>query len=345
MTNVRRCAVAWFVLLILVFGNACSHSTADHVADTTASVTDSVRTDGDTTASVTDSAHTEASTIEENTDSDVLQNDVEGFFRVSWESDGELSDELRAMKSTVYAGIDTDVHRVTDEACLGRTIEFANDTFLYQSTEKSLMTTKKGEYGTFYSSYDIYENDTGDEVRFLSGTDYMTFYFDGGRSNVNTHPEDLTAEEATAIANEFLSSILPQEILDDIPWVSTAKANYSERTYDVIYFRKLHGYYTDESIMVMVDVYSREVFAYNGECVGKYADLASTITQESLDRAYAVLKNKVESMNLHGTEVIDACVMTNTVGDVYMAMTFEYTTSDTGETRVMQEIVTKVEIP
>ena len=339
--------------LLLVFGNACSRPMGGPMGGlvdgtspaTTAPVQEPATTvDTAPAPSVTTDAATADTTTEQETAEDTPREDDGLFFLVPSEA-APLPSALKNLKVSFHIGVYTGTQRVADETLLDRTVEFAKSDFRYKTTEKSLLTTEKNEYGVFYSAYDVYENEDGDDLKFLSGTDLVTYYYDGHRDFEKPNSAELTAEEATAIANEFLGSILPQEVLDDIPWVTTSALDFDSSTHTVIYIRTIHGYYTDEDIMVMVDANTRSAFAYNGECVGKYADLESVLTKDVLDQAYDALKNKVDSLGLNDVEIVSACLVTDTAGGVYMEMSFEYSPDDEECARHMQSILTKVEIP
>jgi hypothetical protein len=224
---------------------------------------------------------------------------------------------------------------------MGKQIAVLGESFTYQDSREYWKTISEEEIGSFYSSYDRYKDENGATVTYLSGTNMMTLYL-GSLSEVESAATPLTLEEAKAVADEFLQSILPEDILVNIPWFSTSEGATS--TISVGYQRTIHGYLTDEDILVMVDVRTGKIRGYNGQCVGKYADLEQYLTKESLDTAYEKLKAKLLSLELSDLEMLQPSLTTNTDGEVYMSLPFTYFNESSG-TPDMLELLCKVEVP
>ena len=145
------------------------------------------------------------------------------------------------------------------------------------------------------------------------------------------------------VADEFLRSILPEAILDNIPWYTTSDSTIPSEI-SAVYNRSIHGYLTDEDIVVAVDTRTGKIRGYNGQCVGKYTELEKHLTKELLDEIAAKLEAKVVSLGLRELEMRQPVLTTNTDGEVYMSLTFDYYSDFYGGTDMLR-LLCKVEIP
>ena len=175
----------------------------------------------------------------------------------------------------------------------------------------------------------------------------MTLYISGDLSRIDSAPSPLTPEQARVVADEFLRSILPEAILNDIPWHSTSDSTASSAissAISVVYNRSIHGYLTDEDIVVAVDTRTGAVRGYNGQCVGKYAEPETHLTKALLDETAAKLEAKVASLGLRDVEMQQPALTTNTDGEVYMSLIFDYY-NEVHDGTDSRQLLCKVEIP
>lgn len=265
------------------------------------------------------------------------------FVYIPGEEEVELPASMQNMAVSSLVGIGTLVDNVTVESLKGsiRTTPLGN--FTYSKSSCSRLTYVKGEYGSFYSAYDRYQNNEGTEVRFLQNTDLMTYYFKTNDSEQTGDAGEMTPERAQTISDAFLAEILPDEVLTNIPCVSVSQDTNNPLRYWVGYMRQLYGYNTDENILVLVDAETGTVKGYNGACVGKYNSLPDAVTKEALDKAAKKLEAEVATWNLTGLTVDGFEITTNTVGDVYMSMYVSYSVNEDQSEDWAQILLTRVE--
>lgn len=265
------------------------------------------------------------------------------FVYIPGEEEAELPDSMQGMAVSSLVGIGTLVDNVTVESLKGsiRTTPLGN--FTYSKSSCSRLTYVKGEYGSFYSAYDRYQNNEGTEVRFLQSTDLMTYYFKTSDSEQPGDAGEMTLERAQTISDAFLAEILPDEVLTNIPCVSVSQDTNNPLRYWVGYMRQLYGYNTDEDILVLVDAETGTVKGYNGACVGKYNSLSATVTKEALDKAAGKLETEVASWTLTDLKINGFEVTTNTVGDVYMSMYISYSSNSDQTESGAQVLLTPIE--
>lgn len=265
------------------------------------------------------------------------------FVYIPGEEEVELPASMQNMAVSSLVGIGTLVDNVTVESLKGsiRTTPLGN--FTYSKSSCSRLTYVKGEYGSFYSAYDRYQNNEGTEVRFLQNTDLMTYYFKVSEPGQTENIGEMTLERAQAISDAFLAEILPAEVLASIPCVSVSQDTNNPLRYWVGYMRQLYGYNTDEDILVLVDAETGTVKGYNGACVGKYNSLSATVTKEALDKAAEKLETEVATWNLTDLKINGFEVTTNTVGDVYMSMYISYSVNSDQTESGAQVLLTPIE--
>ena len=265
------------------------------------------------------------------------------FVYIPGEEEAELPDSMQGMAVSSLVGIGTLVDNVTVESLKGSIRTTPLGSFTYNKSSCSRLTYVKGEYGSFYSAYDRYQNNEGTEVRFLQNTDLMTYYFKASESESTENVGEMTFERARAISDTFLAEILPAEVLAGIPCTFVDQDANNPLRYWVGYMRQLHGYNTDEDILVLVDAETGTVKGYNGECVGKYDALSVSVTKEALDKAAEKLEAEVATWNLTGLKINGFEVTTNTVGDVYMSMYISYFVNSDQIESGAQVLLTRVE--
>lgn len=273
-------------------------------------------------------------------------NSEDVFIWLPTEAEGSL-DAFYQLSSPQSQGLCTKVETVVDDKLKNTVKETPLGSFTYESSRYSLKTTISGEYGTFYSSYDVYKDDNGAEMTYLHGTDLMTFYYDSHENSIPSDLPSLTQDEMLTLANDFLATILPEETVNNCTdIIVNLPDNFHVGT--VCFTRTIYGYDTDEDIMVMIDEYTHEVIAYNGECVGKYDTLVGKVTQEALDKAKTKLIAKVASMGIENISKQICSLTTNSEGELFMKLSFEYSYSaeENDELYAMADsIMTKVVIP
>ncbi len=187
------------------------------------------------------------------------------------------------------------------------------------------------EPGTFYSIYDWYGS--GDEnFVYLHGTDLLCFYSNGySPSRVVEYPK-LSEDDIKEISDKFLSSVIDEKYLRNIPFEGHCGTDVVGR-YVMVYTRKIHGYDTDESISAYINV-DGTFDAFNGYNIGKYDSLISNITKEQIDSAKETLIAKLEAMDRKNMEIRGPMLTTNTEGRVFLELRYTYTTDsglETGE--------------
>ena len=265
------------------------------------------------------------------------------FVYIPGEEEAELPDSMQGMAVSSMVGIGTLVDNVTVESLKGSIRTTPLGSFTYSKSSCSRLTYVKGEYGSFYSAYDRYQNNEGTEVRFLQNSNLMTYYFKASESGQTENVGEMTSERARAISDTFLAEILPAEVLAGIPCTFVDQDANNPLRYWVGYMRQLHGYNTDEDILVLVDAETGTVKGYNGECVGKYDALSVSVTKEALDKAAEKLEAEVATWNLTGLKINGFEVTTNTVGDVYMSMYISYFVNSDQIESGAQVLLTRVE--
>lgn len=266
----------------------------------------------------------------------------DGFVLNSFESGMEIPEALRGMDTMQAHGLETVANYIVKSDLADSKVTFDGTDYTYNRSTCSLRRTTKDEYGTFYSSYDRYERADGAWISYISGTELLARYSNHHFDGVSPVDGSLTDEEAKKIADEFLQSVLPEEVWSSIPWKTTDERSDLGVIY-VGYNRDIHGYITDEDILVGVNSEYGVVEGYNGVCVGKYTALEPLLTKELLDETAAKLEAKVLSLGLEGLNMREPSLTTNTDGDVYMALAFDYYNEVEG-TSDLKQILCKVEL-
>ena len=266
----------------------------------------------------------------------------DGFVLNSFESGMEIPEVLKGMDTMQAHGLETVANYVVKSDLADSKVTFDGTDYTYDRSKCSLRRTTKDEYGTFYSSYDRYERADGAWLSYISGTELLARYSNHHFDGVSPVDGSLTNEEAKKIADEFLQSVLPEDVWSSIPWKATDERSDLGVIY-VTYVRDIHGYITDEDILIGVNSQYGVVEGYNGVCVGKYAASEPLLTKELLDETAAKLEAKVLSLGLEGLNMREPSLTTNTDGDVYMALAFDYYNEVEGMSDLKQ-ILCKVEL-
>ncbi len=179
--------------------------------------------------------------------------------------------------------------------------------------EEGLLTTND-----FYCAYDAYM--CGDEkFVFLHGTDLLCLYTKS--SNFNNQCATISENGAKEIADEFLSTILPESVLSKFVYERFSVDDLSG--YVVGYSRYVCGYRTDEGIGVWIDRCGN-VFGYNGYNVKKYDTLEGKLNKDAIKRTADALLTDLQSLNLNNLWTSEPDLTTGSDGTVYVRIHFTY---------------------
>ncbi len=271
-----------------------------------------------------DISKSEVTTSNKSQNSQAVLREEETVYLMSYsEGEGDSSKLFGNFKNPTEYGLNTarESRKLTD---VPSEFEFSDKKFVYENSVCSLKNSVGNEIGTFYSVQDTYRS--GDEfVRLLHGTNTVIYYFKP--TDTNTNYIDKTNEEVKNIADSFLNSFFADTTLEKFQYEGIGVDVLNR--YSVSYVKYIHGYRTDETISVWIDR-SGEVSGYNGFGVNKYDTLAIEITKENIDAANNKLMEQLQSIDLKDFKVTMTRLTANTVGKVYLNISFTYTT-DTGE--------------
>ena len=248
--------------------------------------------------------------------------EVRIFSQINSESDISKGDS--SFVSTESLGLYTDkVYRVFDDLKdKTKTFSGFEGEFVYYRSRCMLSGVMPGEYGSFYSVYDIYKNknDPREEVDLLHGTNTIVSY-----SNIDTSGslEEKDDNKLKETARKFLLNTMNEEKFNEFTFVN-CETSLAPRFHGISYVKYINGYATDEAVFIMVSPSGETVMGYNGYNVGKYDTLESTISKEALDTAYDALKEKIASRDGTATVIHDPRIITNTEGKVFLQINYEY---------------------
>lgn len=222
--------------------------------------------------------------------------------------------------SSSQYGVYTDKVKYSQDEYIGskRTSPISGEILQYNHTEAYLKTSLSNEYGTYYSLFDKYKNES-ETIAYLHGSDQIVFY--SIPSNSDSLSPKLTDEQVKAIAEKFILNIISEE--------SFANFNFMQMSidplnrYSLLFMREINGYYTDETISIWVDM-DGTVSAYNGYNVGKYDALADKLTTDKLDNACQKLIEKIQTMNLKNLTMHSPVVITSSTGGVFIKIPIYY---------------------
>ena len=191
-------------------------------------------------------------------------------------------------------------------------------TLRYNHTEAYLKTSLSNEYGTYYSLFDKYKNDS-ETIVYLHGTDQIAFY--SIPSDSDSHSPKLTEDQVKMIAEEFILNIISEENFANFKFIQMSIDPLNR--YSLLFMREINGYYTDETISIWVDM-DGTVSAYNGYNVGKYDTLADKLTVDKLDNACQTLIEKIRTMNLKNLTMHYPVVITSSTGEIFIKIPIYY---------------------
>ncbi len=188
----------------------------------------------------------------------------------------------------------------------------------YKESVCSKKSSISDEDGTFYSVYDVYENNL-ERVMYLHDTDIICSYSAEG-GNYGKY-EEKSDKEVRQIAENFLMRIMSEKTFSEFELDSFYTA--SRGMYGVKYVRYMNGYKTDETIDVQI--YKTGAIAYyNALELKKYDAFENKVKKAELDSAKAALIKKAEELNLNKVELQEYELVTNTEGKLFMKSGFWY---------------------
>ena len=177
--------------------------------------------------------------------------------------DNSVPDNFSA--SSVY-GVFTNKERVTltEYQEKSKISPITSEPVKYNYTVSYRKATTEGEFGTYYSQFDRYENDS-EIIDYLHGTDQIVYY--STPSDSDPAISLMSEEKVKAIAEAFILDIISQESFDQLSYVQMSTDALNR--YALLYVRYIEGYPTDETISIWIDK-DGTVSGYNGYNVGKY---------------------------------------------------------------------------
>jgi len=211
----------------------------------------------------------------------------------------------------------------------------------YKNSNVRLKNKSSKEFGSFYSIIDQYLSENKEvEVNYLHGTDIVCQYYRRLGIKRNEKNDSLTDAHMQKIADDFLRTIYPKELLDNL----TCGAVHRDDMLDCVtvsYDRYIEGYSTDESILLFIS-YAGIPFGLSANNIGKY-NYTATVTKEELDTAKELLFEKVASLKLqeisHSKDSV--ALTTDTSGKVYLETWFTFTVGEEGE-KMMESLYVNV---
>ena len=202
--------------------------------------------------------------------------------------------------------------------------------FVYQRSECEFTTSSSQKvYGNFYSTYDRYvEEESGDRVNYLHGTNILTTYFKGHveRPRTDTPVDEITAKQ---IAEDFILKIITEEEFSKFD-EGVFSPYAGSGLYAVCYTRYIGGYATDEDITVVIHPETKEITLYSAQYFGKYDALEAKLTKEKLDAANEKLRTKIEEMNLKNLSMGISRIVTTIFGEAFIRIPTQYDTESGG---------------
>lgn len=200
-------------------------------------------------------------------------------------------------------------------------IAFPSEDLKYAYSQCTYKNNSSEEFGAHYSVYDVYLNDH-EEVAYLHGTDLVCSYFNRSgdlRSGVSINTDD----EAKVISDEFVLSIISEDIFSGFECTSITKDNSGLFSYVINYSKLTLGHKTDENITIYIDN-SGTVVGYNGYNVCKYDDLVKEFNNDSINSAKSALITRINGLNLKNTEIGEPFLTTSADGELYLRINFTY---------------------
>ena len=188
----------------------------------------------------------------------------------------------------------------------------------YKYTISYRKTSTAGEFGTYYSQFDRFENDS-EIIDYLHGTDQIMYYSIPSESDP-TLPL-MSEEEVKAIAEEFILNVVSTENFEQLSYVQMSMDPLDR--YALLYVRYINGYPTDETISIWIDK-DGTVSGYNGYNIGKYNLLDSMLSKQALDTAYNTLSKQINKLELSELNCHEPQLITSSTGVVFLRIAITY---------------------
>lgn len=231
--------------------------------------------------------------------------------------DNSVPDNFSA--SSVY-GVFTNKERVplTEYQGKSKISPITSEPVKYNYTVSYRKATTEGEFGTYYSQFDRYENDS-EIIDYLHGTDQIVYY--STPSDSDPALSLMSEEKVKAIAEAFILDIISQESFDQLSYVQMSTDALNR--YALLYVRYIEGYPTDETISIWIDK-DGTVSGYNGYNVGKYDPLSEKLSKQALDAAYSTLTEKINKLELTELKCHEPQLVTSSTGVVFVQVSITY---------------------
>ena len=227
--------------------------------------------------------------------------------------------------SAVAYGLGTvSEYKVFDDMAKETRVDPFNDQreIVYEKSDCHYLKDDFGEYGSFYSIYDIYKAGNA-QYHYLHGTDILCKLFVYGDGGVAVKNIPTNEEEAKKITDDFLDSIYGKGFSSEYELLTIHGEN-SVDLYNVVYVRVIEGYRTDDTIAVYIDR-SGKISAMNAPNVNKYKYLKDRISKEKVDEAKDILMEKLQTYELENLQVVGTGITTDRVGNLYLKLRYSHT--------------------
>ena len=188
----------------------------------------------------------------------------------------------------------------------------------YKYTISYRKTSTAGEFGTYYSQFDRFENDS-EIIDYLHGTDQIMYY--SVPSEFDPALPSMSEEKVKTIAEEFILDIVTQDSFEQLTYVQMSIDPLDR--YTLLYTRYINGYPTDETISIWIDK-DGTVSGYNGYNVGKYDLLESKMSKQALDKAYSTLSEQINKLELFELNCHEPQIVTSSTGVVFLRIAITY---------------------
>jgi hypothetical protein len=317
----NRIILSLLALLVIVFSASCASSTNSLHDDT-----------GNQEGATLIPSNSEATDLEKN---------APVFLIVQSESsDNLLNNEFydfdNAAQYGVYSSSSSEVLSDLENTTRQNPLNKQED-MEYAYSDCSYKNESSAEYGTYYSVYDFYRTADGTDIAFLHDTDLICYYFKSHHFDEDEVVQ-LTKEEAQLISDEFIVSLLGNDIVSTYDNVYVQSSTISSYYYAVFYTKQINGYQTDASIMVLIDR-TGTIVGYNGYNVCKYDALLDKFDDDKITSAKDKLITKLTSLELTNFQMNDPTITTDVDGNLYLEIAFSFENAagmDVGEVALVK---------
>ena len=190
----------------------------------------------------------------------------------------------------------------------------------YSNGLSSSENTRLHSVGKF-DRYDGYDDTTGDfettaEFNQKSGQlVFFMFYNNNVKCEVDPN---FNADAAKNKADQLIKELYGEDTLKAYTHYKTFEPNYDEYhpEYSVMYMRKIHGYETEETIMVRFKL-DGSLYSINALSLGYFEGAEKEFTKEDVENAYKVL---CDSLHDSWTNISKPQLVIDTNGDYYICV-------------------------